>query len=102
MDSGIALDLAAGGSMPNLGALLERSWSRPVANPKGLLVGGVWPTYWSGNGPGTHGFYCFRQVVNGTYEIERRTPADIAIPPLWRVVSDAGRRCAVIDAPMSA
>ena len=50
---------------------------------------------------GQHGFYCFRQVVNGTYEIERRTPGTIGIPQLWTVLSDAGRRCAVIDAPMS-
>ncbi len=102
MDPGLALKLAATGEMPNLASLLDRSWSAPVTNPEGLLVGGVWPTYWTGCGPGHHGFYCFRQIENRTYEVARRTPTDVTIPPLWNAVSDTGARCAIIDAPVCA
>src|SRR2546429_145173 len=97
MDAGLAMRLAEGGAMPHLAGLLEGGWSRPVTNPNGLLVGSVCPTYWSASGPAHHGFSCFRQVVNGTYDVVRRTRADATIPPVWTVLSALGKRCAVID-----
>lgn len=102
MDPSIALDLANRGRMPNLAGFLSRSTTSAVRNPEGLTVGGVWPSFATGCGPATHGLYCFRQFVSGRYEIRRFTPWDLQAPPFWDVLSREGRRCALIDVPLTA
>src|SRR5438093_1016881 len=101
MDAGLARQLAEAGRMPNLAALLEGGASAPVRNPEGLVVGGVWPSFATGVWPGRHGFYCFRQLVSGAYEIRRFTPHDIHPPAFWRLLSGHGVRCCVVDVPIT-
>jgi predicted AlkP superfamily phosphohydrolase/phosphomutase len=101
MDAGLARRLADEGRMPVLAGLFEQAAWAPTRNPEGLVVGGIWPSFATARWPGGHGFYCFRQVVNGTYEVRRFTPSDIEPPPLWQVLSDQGRRCCVVDAPLT-
>ena len=101
MDPTIARRLADQGRMPTLAGLLEQAPWAPTRNPDGLVVGGIWPSFATGQWPGGHGFYCFRQFVSGSYEIRRFTPHDIAPPAFWQVLSEQGRRCCVIDAPLT-
>ncbi len=101
MDAGLARRLAEDGRMPALAGLLDQAAWAPTRNPEGLVVGGIWPSFATAQWPGTHGFYCFRQFVNGTYEVRRFTPYDIEPPALWQVLSDQGRRCCVVDAPLT-
>lgn len=102
MDASLALELVEAGRMPNLAALLDAGTHAPVKNATGLVVGSVWPTFATGAGPGRHGFYCFRQLVAGRYEIRRFTPHDVHGTPYWDALSDAGLRCATLDAPLMA
>lgn len=101
MEPTIALRLAASGRMPVLAELLEKSTWGPLQNADGLVVGSVWPSFATGTNPGTHGMYCFRQFVNGEYRIRRFDPYDVQADPFWDVLGRAGRRCAVIDVPLS-
>ncbi len=101
MDAGLARRLAGEGRMPSLARLLTKSAWAPTTNPDGIVVGAVWPSFATGRWPGRHGFYCFRQFVNGTYEIARRTPNDITPTPFWSTLSRQGRRVCVFDAPLS-
>jgi predicted AlkP superfamily phosphohydrolase/phosphomutase len=101
MDVGIARELMAASRMPNLGAFLDAAAWGPTENPRGLLVGGVWPTITTGCWPDHHGFYCDLQIECGTYEARRRTPAAIAVPHVWEVLAAAGRRCVALDVPVS-
>lgn len=101
MDSTLARSLAESGHMPTLAGLLSSGVRAPTRNPEGLLVGGVWPSFATANWPGRHGFYCFRQFEAGTYRIRRFTPSDIAGTPFWSSLSAAGKRCCIVDAPLT-
>jgi predicted AlkP superfamily phosphohydrolase/phosphomutase len=101
MDACLAREMADRGDLPVVASLLERATTATTVNPPGLFVGGIWPSVATGTTPARHGFYSFQQIVNGTYDIQRFLPADILVEPFWRALSNAGRRCAVIDAPIS-
>src|SRR5689334_9770023 len=101
MDARMARELMADSRMPNLAGFLETAAWSATENPRGLLVGGVWPTITTGCLPDHHGFYCDLQIEAGTYEARRRTPAVIAVPHVWEVLAAAGRRCAVLDVPVA-
>lgn len=101
LDAGVAHQLMASGRMPNLATFLESAAWGPTENPRGLLVGGVWPTITTGCWPDHHGFYCDLQIEPGTYEAWRSTPTIIAVPQVWDVVAAAGKRCLTLDAPVA-
>lgn len=100
MDASLVGQLVDAGHLPVLGALAERSLRAPTRNPEGLVVGGCWPTIWSGSWPGRHGFTCFRQLVSGRFEIRRFTPLDIDVFPFWTALAADGRAVAVLDVPL--
>ena len=88
------------GRLPNFAALLDKGATAAVRTPPGVLVGGVWPSLWTGRWPSQHGFYCFRQLETGTYRIRRFTPDDVVEPPFWMTLDDAERRTCVLDVPL--
>src|SRR5689334_8397369 len=92
MDASIARGLVDAGGMPNLGAFLDGAAWAPTENPRGLLVGGIWPTIATGCWPDRHGFYCDLQIEPGTYEAWRHDPDGITIAPVWDVLADHGVR----------
>lgn len=102
MDSAIVRALAADGRLPVLGRMLA-SWDvAPTRNPLGLVVGGLWPSFWSGSGPGHHGSYCYRQVVPGGWETADTRPTDIDVETFWAALDREGHRCTVVDVPLLA
>jgi predicted AlkP superfamily phosphohydrolase/phosphomutase len=101
MDAGLARGLIDDGRMPVLAGLFDQSAWAPTRNPEGLVVGGVWPSFATARWPGNHGFYCYRQFVDGAYAVRRFTPYDIEPPALWQVLSEQGRHCCVVDAPLT-
>jgi predicted AlkP superfamily phosphohydrolase/phosphomutase len=101
MDADIARAMAARGLLPTLTSLLGSAASAETRNPVGLLVGGLWPSFSTAVSPARHGFYAFRQLIPGRDEVGRFDPHDIRHPPFWKVLSKAGRRCAVIDVPIT-
>ena len=98
----IVLAMVERGELPNIASLLERGAWAPTHNPPGLFVGAVWPTLYTGLSPATHGRYCFRQIVPGTYLIHN-TSVRTAVHgrPFWAQLSEAGKRIAVLDVPHS-
>src|SRR5205807_2031942 len=66
-----------------------------------MVVGAIWPSITTGCEPGGHGFYCDRQLNVGTYETRRAGPRDITQPRLWNALASAGRRCLVVDVPIT-
>lgn len=92
--------MADAGRLPSFAALSDAGATAAVRTPPGLLVGAVWPSFWTGRWPSEHGFYCFRQLVSGTYRIRRVTPDDIAEPPFWMTLDEAGRGVCALDVPL--
>lgn len=102
MDASIVGSLVDRGELPTLAGLLRDGVRAPTHNPDGLVVGGVWPSLATATWPARHGFYCFRQFEAGTYRIRRFTPYDVHGPTLWSALSEAGKRCCIVDAPLTA
>lgn len=100
MDVHLTRAWAADGLLPNFAQLFDSWSSRPTQNPEGLLVGGLWPTFWSAAGPAHHGSYCWQQFLPGTYTAARLDPTDFDSPPFWLTLDEAGKRCAVFDVPL--
>lgn len=102
MDPRLVRALAEDGRLPVLAGLLADWDAAPTSNPLGLVVGGLWPSFWSGVGPAHHGSYCFRQVVPGGWETSQVRPTDIDTPTFWAPLDADGYRCTVFDVPLLA
>jgi predicted AlkP superfamily phosphohydrolase/phosphomutase len=100
-DESLIREYAAAGDLPVISRLLETSATGETVAPAGLYVGAVWPSIYTGVSPASHGRYCFRQIVPGTYDTRRITTADVAVEPFWSGLSRAGRKVAVVDVPKS-
>ncbi|MGH7325708.1 MAG: alkaline phosphatase family protein [Candidatus Rokuibacteriota bacterium] len=98
-DKDLILDWASSGLMPTFRRLLERGTSGVIANPPGLYVGAVWPSFWTGQSPGHHGRYCYSQLKTGSYDFYSVNPTDTKGTPFWDHLTRAGRRSAIIDVP---
>jgi len=91
---------ASEGKLPNLAELFASWSSLPTRNPEGMLVGGLWPSFWSQSGVADHGSYCWRQLIPGTYTTAEMKPTDFDTTPFWLRLDDAGIRCAIFDIPL--
>lgn len=91
------------GKLPAMRALAEAGLSGTVAGVEGLYVGSTWPTFYTGLHPSGHGIYRIDQFEPGTYAFHRPfdIPGGVGGTPFWRLASDAGRRVAVLDVPLS-
>ena len=52
---------------------------------------------WSGTPRSRHGYYYFRQLIPGTYDLEPWSARNASARPFWSRLRD--RRIAVVDAP---
>ena len=59
----------------------------------------LWTSVFSGRSLGEHGYYYYRRLKPGTYDLQTITGVDIDAPPFWSRFADGSRRCAIIDAP---
>jgi predicted AlkP superfamily phosphohydrolase/phosphomutase len=86
--------------MPNVRRLLEhgrrgtlRTTDPPISVP-------AWPVMFTGVDPGTLGLYGFRHRRPGTYnDMYIPTSREMPVPTLWQMLSERGRRVAVIGMP---
>jgi predicted AlkP superfamily phosphohydrolase/phosphomutase/2-polyprenyl-3-methyl-5-hydroxy-6-metoxy-1,4-benzoquinol methylase len=88
-------------ALPTLGAVLARAAATRVRNPVGLYVGALWPTFFTGASPASHGRYCWKQLRSGAYEDEFFQIEQIRGELVWQAAEEAGWRTAVIDVPKS-
>ncbi|MCP5374035.1 MAG: alkaline phosphatase family protein, partial [Hyphomicrobiales bacterium] len=63
------------------------------------LSGATWNNLNTGLTYVRHGRYYYSQLRPGTYRTELLTPRSLPVPPFWKLLSDAGRRVAVVDVP---
>jgi predicted AlkP superfamily phosphohydrolase/phosphomutase len=88
--------------MPNLGALIDRGVSGETRGIEGFSVGSTWPSLYTGLNPARHGVHYLVQIVPGTYELRWKPGAEFPDgAPFWRLLSEAGRRVAVLDVPLT-
>ncbi|MGH8602443.1 MAG: alkaline phosphatase family protein, partial [Gammaproteobacteria bacterium] len=102
-DKGLILQWAREGVLPTFAAFLRESAWGLSENPPGLVAGTVWPTFYTGVLPGRTGrFRGTTQFIAGTYKHgDIKAANQVSYPPFWEVLSAAGKRGVVIDAPYS-
>lgn len=92
---------AGEGSLPTLNALMQRGcWGR-IAGIEQLSEWGNWTSLLSGISRSRHGFYYFRQLVPGSYDLRLFTPRDTGVLPFWSHLRGSGKKVAIIDPPES-
>jgi predicted AlkP superfamily phosphohydrolase/phosphomutase len=101
MDPDLIRQWAEAGTLPTFRSLFERATFAPTENPPGLFVGALWPSFFTGALPTSHGRYCYEQIAAGTYEVRRFYSSDLKRPPFWTSLGKAGRRVAIVDVPKS-
>jgi len=90
------------GTLPNLRRLMERGLTGDIKGLDGFYIGSTWPSLYTGVNPGRHGFHYQTQMVPGTYCLRRVADGEpTRTKPFWHALSDAGRRVAVLDVPLS-
>lgn len=102
---GATLDLAMpwikSGRLPVLKKLLENGGGGRLRSVLPVLSPSAWASFATGVNPGRHGIFDFAQRTLGSYNLRLITARDVKAPTLWRLLSDAGKRVAVINVPMT-
>jgi predicted AlkP superfamily phosphohydrolase/phosphomutase len=101
--------MMARGVMPNLAALAGRGFRATLRSTVPPNSAAAWATFITGKNPGRHGILRFqatrpsaelgREFRPGAYTLVNST--SIAGRRLWEMLGELGRRCAVINVPMS-
>jgi predicted AlkP superfamily phosphohydrolase/phosphomutase len=95
----LVLDWCEQGLLPNLRSLQQQgSWGLTV-NAPAVYTGSLWPSVWSGTGPGSHGCYYNEQLQPGTYKVAEFLGDSVKREPFWNVLSRAGHRIGLFDVP---
>ena len=100
---GATLDLvepwSTDGTMPNLRRLMRiGAWGRLASTvPPATLPG--WASFMTGVNPGRHAIFDFTRREPGTYRVRFVNSSDRQAPSVWRLLSDAGRRVAILGLP---
>lgn len=91
----------AEGWLPVMRALREHGlWARLGTTAEDLHVSAL-PSLYTGTTPDKHGLYHAYVMRPGRQVPERPRPDESPALPFWKFLSDAGRRCIVMDAFMS-
>lgn len=98
-DAALIARLVSEQALPTFAAVLSHAAATSVRNPLGLYVGALWPTFFTGSSPASHGRYCWKQLRAGTYDDEFFQIEQIRGQPVWQVTEEAGWKTAVVDVP---
>jgi len=95
----LAEPLLEAGEMPALAALRRRGAHGVLRSTIPPVTFPAWSSFMTGTNPGKHGIFDFTRRVPGTYEVAFVGSGDRRVPTMWKLLSDAGRRVAVIGVP---
>lgn len=98
-DGHLIAEWAREGRLPYLGALIERGAWRWLDSPADTLHVSAWPSIYTGTAPGEHGVYYTFQPAPGRQGYEKFRGDQYGCPTFWNLMSRAGVRCLVFDAP---
>jgi predicted AlkP superfamily phosphohydrolase/phosphomutase len=91
----------AEGRLPEISSLVENGASGVLESVIPPVTGLAWPSFLTGKNPGGHGVFSFMKRRPGTYEMMPHSASDIRGDTLADILSQHGRRVALINVPMS-
>lgn len=98
-DPGLICHWARDGYLPTIDSIMKRGLWGTTGGPELVSEHGVWVSLFSGLSRGRHGFYYFRQLEPGTYNLRDVTGLDIEAPPFWRQLLGSEKKVAIVDVP---
>lgn len=86
------------GVLPTFKQLIGSSLRADVTTPPGLSHAAMWVSLYTGTNPGRHGRSFPRRIKPGSYDLQVfDVDADQQVETVWRHLSRANRRVAIID-----
>lgn len=98
-DAGLIAEWVAEGRLPTIGRLMERGCWGTTAGPETICEYGFGLTLFSGISRRDHGYYYFRQLEPGGYDVTRVRPPIDRAPPFWNALPGTERKALVVDVP---
>jgi predicted AlkP superfamily phosphohydrolase/phosphomutase len=91
---------AAEGHLPVLRRLLQDSQQLLCSESNRALPGSVWTDIATGVSAGTHGYVDLTHLTPNSYGFDHIDSSRLSAVPFYKVLSDAGIRCAIVDFPI--
>jgi predicted dehydrogenase/predicted AlkP superfamily phosphohydrolase/phosphomutase len=89
------------GHLPNISKMRSRgTWARMQTTAEVVHVS-AWPSIFTGAPPDEHGLYHAYVMQPGQQSPVRPRPDKSPVPFLWKILSDQGRKCIIMDAFMT-
>lgn len=89
------------GKLPNMARIMSGGGGGHLRSVLPVVSPAAWASFSTGVNPGKHGVFDFSQRVSGSYQLRVVTARDIRAPTIWRLLSEAGRRVAIINVPIT-
>jgi predicted AlkP superfamily phosphohydrolase/phosphomutase len=96
----LGLIRSAEGTLPNIARALAGGTLHTIRSPADLLTGSVWPTFYTGSNPGTHGIYHHLQWDAERMSLRRLATDWFDCEPFWSDLERRGRRVIAVDVPL--
>lgn len=97
----LAVRWAQEGYLPNLAGMMARGAFGRMKSTIPPVSAPAWATFATGNNPGRHGIYYFKEHIPGTYESRLVCGADRRTKPIWRMLNEQGRKMGVVNLVMT-
>ncbi|GGT16157.1 alkaline phosphatase family protein [Streptomyces griseoviridis] len=93
-------ELAAEGTLPRIGELLDEGHCAPLRAPVPEISSTSWATFLTGTNPGRHGIFGFTDLVpDADYRTHFPNLMQLRQPPLWALTAAAGGRTVCLNVP---
>jgi predicted AlkP superfamily phosphohydrolase/phosphomutase len=89
------------GRLPGFQAIMNKGVWAELESTVPPLTGPAWSSFMTGKNPGKHGIYDFMRRRPGDYRWDTINGTQRKGPSFWRLLSDAGKRVAVFNVPVS-
>ena len=93
--------MVARGDLPTFSRLAEDGASGRLLSSPVPVSPCAWTCMTTGKNPAKHGIYDFCRRKPGTYQIEVVNASFVRSKHLWDLVGEAGKRCAVVNVPVT-
>ncbi|MGH7543624.1 MAG: alkaline phosphatase family protein [Gemmatimonadota bacterium] len=90
---------AEGGYLPNIAALMEGGCWGKLGGPEMVSEHGVWVSLYSGLSRPQHGYYYWRPLKPGTYDLQLADFIALGTLPFWAGLRERPKKVAIIDPP---
>jgi len=87
------------GVMPTVARMMREGASGPLMSTHPPVTCPAWPTMYTGVNPGKHGVFSF--TCRGGGRPRTASLVDVKSPTVWNLLSSSGRRCAVLNVPIT-